>query len=217
MRVAVVLSGCGHLDGAEIRESVLTLLALEEEGMQYDIFAPDVDQHDVVNHFTGKEEQETRNVLVEAARIARGKISPMLELHARDYAAVIFPGGFGAAKSLSDVAENGGNAHAIKQVEHVVRDFWESKKPIGAICIAPAVIACGLRGLAVPTITLGEHNEMLEGLEAKEKVCKADEIAVDSLNLIISTPAYMTNEGIPQIAVGIRKLVKEVARMARDA
>jgi enhancing lycopene biosynthesis protein 2 len=217
MRVAVVLSGCGHLDGAEIRESVLTLLALEEEGVQYDIFAPDVEQSDVINHFTGKEESGQRNVLVEAARIARGKISPLLELHARDYAAVIFPGGFGAAKNLSDVAQNGGNAHASKQAEKVIRDFWESKKPIGAICIAPAVIACGLRGLAVPTITLGEHNEMLEDLEAKEKICKADEIAVDNVNLVVSTPAYMTNEGMAQIASGIRKLVKEVARMVQDA
>ncbi len=71
-KFAVVLSGCGVYDGAEIQEATLSMLAIAKQGCRYEIFAPDTKQHHVINHITGDEMEESRNVLVEAARIARG-------------------------------------------------------------------------------------------------------------------------------------------------
>ena len=102
--ILVILSGCGVYDGAEIHESVLTLLALARHGASVTIAAPNKDQMHVINHATGDVMSESRNVMVEAARIARGQITDLSEIQSGDYDAVFIPGGFGAAKNLCTFA-----------------------------------------------------------------------------------------------------------------
>jgi len=143
--IAVVLSGCGYMDGAEIRESVLALTALDREGAVVTIFAPNIDQHHVINHLTGQETDETRNVLVESARIARGKVQDLNEAKADDFDALVLPGGNGAAKNLSDLAFKGGDATVLPKFKALLLDFVAQNKPIGAICISPAVLVAALK------------------------------------------------------------------------
>ncbi|GAI95353.1 unnamed protein product, partial [marine sediment metagenome] len=139
-KFAVVLSGSGVFDGAEIHEATLTLYAIVKNGGTYEIFAPDIPQHHVVNHITGEEMNETRNVLIEAARIARGKIKPLSEFNEKDFDAIIFPGGFGAAKNLSSFAFDGVNCSVNKDVENSIKQMADAKKPIGALCISPVIL-----------------------------------------------------------------------------
>ena len=140
-KFAVVLSGNGVFDGAEIHESAMTLLAIMQQGGAYEIFAPDIDQYHVINHITGEEMPESRNVLVESARIARGNIKPLSEFHAGDFDYLIFPGGFGAAKNLSSFAFDGVDCSVNHDVEKAIRSMIEQEKPIGALCIAPVLLS----------------------------------------------------------------------------
>lgn len=213
-KVAVVLAGCGHQDGAEIREAVITLLELDKNNADATIFAPNKNQHHVINHITGEEMPETRNVLVEAARIARGAIKDLVQLNPDNFDALIMPGGFGVAKNLSDIAFKGDDGEVIPQMQSVIRKFLELKKPIGAICIAPAIVASALEGIAVPKLTLGETNPLLHGFGANEQVCLTTEICVDNDNKIVSTPAYMYKDKISNVSDGIAKLVKKVMEIA---
>lgn len=211
-KIAVVLSGCGYLDGAEIRESVITLLELDKQNAQVGIFAPDLDQHHVVNHINGEETSETRNVLVEAARIARGDIKNLTDLNPTEFDALILPGGFGVAKNLSNVAFGKGDVN--HQLGQFIHDFHSAGKPIGAICISPAVIAASLKDTKQVTMTLGQTNPLLESFGAKEEICTASQISVDNDNKIVSTPAYMCEERISNISSGISKLVEKVLELA---
>ncbi len=213
-KVAVVLAGCGHQDGAEIREAVIALLELDKNNADVTIFAPNKNQHHVINHITGEEMPEARNVMVEAARIARGAIKDLEQLNPTNFDALIMPGGFGAAKNLSDIAFKGDEGEVIPQMQSVIRKFIELKKPIGAICIAPAIVAAALEGIIVPKLTLGETNPLLSGFGANEQVCFTTEICVDNDNKIISTPAYMYKDKISNVADGIAKLVKKVMEIA---
>lgn len=213
-KVAVILAGCGHLDGSEIREAVVTLLALDRCDAQVMIFAPNRKQHDVVNHITGQTMPESRNILIEAARIARGQISDLKDLKVKDFDALIMPGGFGAAKNLATIAEKGGQGEVIPEVKSIIQEFLNNKKPIGAICISPALVASALQGLTKATLTLGEPNELLTAFGAKEQVCQTTEIAVDTDNKIVSCPAYMIKDRLKNIASGIEQLVKKVIEMA---
>ncbi|CAF4628715.1 unnamed protein product, partial [Rotaria sp. Silwood2] len=148
MRIAVVISGCGSLDGAEIFETVFTLLELDRNNVEAKIFAPNQKQHYVINHLTKKEVAEERNILVESARIARGEIQPLNELQVKqvkDFDALILPGGFGAAANLSDVAFNNENATVIEDLKKIIIEFHKLSKPIGGICISPAVLAAALK------------------------------------------------------------------------
>ena len=149
MKFAVVLSGSGVYDGAEIHEATLTMLAIDKCGSSYQCFAPDINQHHVINHITGDEMDETRNVLVESARIARGNIKPLSEFKAIDFDALVLPGGFGVAKNLSTLAFDGANCSVNTDVERVVVETAKANKPIGALCIAPAVIVKILQGAKV--------------------------------------------------------------------
>jgi len=212
--IAVILSGCGFLDGAEIRESVLTLLALDMEGVEYKIFAPNKDQHHVVNHLRGEESTgESRNTLVESARIARGKIQDINELNASDFDALVMPGGFGVAKNLCDFAFKGSAGQVDPKVLEIVKSFSENSKPIGAICIAPAMVALSL-GEKNPKLTIGNDEATaseIEKLGAKHINCDANECIVDKERKIVTTPAYMYDDAkLNDILSGIHKTVKEV-------
>ncbi len=209
--VAVVLSGCGFLDGAEIHESVMTLLALDSHELSYQCFAPDKPQRDVVNHYTKTPADEQRNVLTEAARIARGAIRPLSELDPAQFRAIVFPGGYGAAKNLCDFAVNGTGMQLDPEVERVARAFAEAGKPAGYICIAPAMIPriypAGVR------CTIGTDTETaaaLQAMGAEHRNCPVDDIVADERYKVVSTPAYMLAQRISEAAAGIEKLVCQV-------
>lgn len=219
MKVAVVLSGCGHRDGAEIREAVLSLLYLDQQGAEVEIFAPDADQHSVINHLTGKEVSERRNVLVEAARIARGHAKPLSQARAEAFDALVMPGGFGAAMNLSDFAAKGKDCAALPDLQRLIREFHQQRKPIGAICIAPVVLAAALKGVAQGMYTVGDDKEVASAIEAmggRHRDCPTDASVTDEQNLIVTCPAYMRDDRLSRVAKGIEKLVEDVLRMAKD-
>lgn len=217
-RVGVVLAGCGVFDGSEIHEAVITLLALDRAGAEVCCFAPDVDQLHVVDHRSGDVVVgERRGVLTEAARIARGKVRDVAAADAAELDALILPGGFGAAKNLCDFALNGARCSAQPAVAALVRAVHASGKPIGAMCIAPALVAKVL-GDERPTLTIGTDAATagaLEAMGAHHEGCDARNVVVDRAHLIVTTPAYMLASSIAEAAEGIEKLVAEVLALAR--
>lgn len=215
-RVGVVFSGCGVFDGTEIHEAVLTMLYLDRGGAEIINAAPDVDQLHVINHMTHEEMDECRNVLVESARITRGNIVDLTSLKADDIDALIFPGGFGAAKNLSDFALKGPDASVHPEVRRILQEAYNSGKPIGALCIAPAMLAKALCDKE-PGVTIGQDEgtaAAIESMGATHHLCGVDEIHVDTQNKIVTTPAYMLGPGIKDVALGIEKLVDQVLAMA---
>lgn len=210
--VAVILSGCGFMDGAEIREAVITLLELDKAGAKVKIFAPDIEQTELVNHLSGGIEAESRNVLVEAARIARGDIEPLEALKEAAFDALVIPGGFGVAKNLSNIASKGADAEMMPVFCQVIKAFYQARKPIGAICIAPAAVAIALKGLTTSTLTLGpaDANNLIAGAGGVHKATSAAQYVVDEENKLVSCAAYMTDEPLAVIAQGIAAVVKEV-------
>lgn len=188
IRFAVVLSGCGVYDGAEIHESVLTLYAIMNNGAEYHIFAPDIEQRHVINHLTGQEMKEKRNVLVESARIARGNIRPLREFKAEEFDALIIPGGFGAAKNLSTFAFDGGACSVNPEVSAALKKTHELKKPIGALCIAPVVLAKVLSGIEVTIGSDQETARAIEGMGAVHTTTNHGEVVIDRKNLIVTSP-----------------------------
>ena len=212
-KVGVVLAGCGVNDGSEIHEAILTLLYLDKAKVETIIMAPDRNQMDVVNHLTEEAiPGETRAVLVESARIARGNIKDIKKVFADDLDALIFPGGFGVAKNLCDFAVKGENLTVNPDVENLILEMHKGKKPIGFICIAP-VIAAKVLGKYHPKITIGNDEstaKVIENLGAKHITCPVDDIVVDEENLLVTTPAYMLGPSISYVAKGIEKLVEKV-------
>jgi len=208
--VAVVLSGCGVYDGSEIHEAVSVLVHLSRAGVDARCFAPDIPQSDVVNHVKGSPSSEgPRNVLTESARIARGKIKPLSTLQTETYSAVIFPGGYGAAKNLCTFAKQG-EEHSIQaDVQRVLKEFHDAKKPIGMLCVSPVIIAKLIPGV---TVTLGNEDKDIE--KAIEKMGSKSiplgvlEVAVDNEHNVITSPAYMTNSPIHKVFDGIGKFVE---------
>ena len=217
-KIGVVLSGSGYLDGAEIRESVLCLLAIDRAGAEAVCMAPDMDQMHVVNHLTGKESPGQRNVLVESARIARGNIKDIKGIVVSDLDGLILPGGYGAAKNLSDFAMKGGECDVQEDVSSLIKATLKAKKPIGVICIAPAVIAKVAQDLGQKVqLTIGDDAEtasVLESMGTEHVAAAVDEIVIDKAHKIVSTPAYMFQARISLIAVGIEKLVQAVVEMS---
>ncbi|MEI8134239.1 MAG: isoprenoid biosynthesis glyoxalase ElbB [bacterium] len=215
--VAVILSGSGYLDGAEIRESVAVLWALAQHPVEVKIFAPDEPQLVVMNHFSGKATGETRNTLVEAARIARGKIEPLSQLTNHHYDALIMPGGFGVAKNLTTFALDGAKATiASQELRDDIVAMNNDGIPIGAICIAPALVGLALKGKNIE-LTFGADGpeaEEMRKLGHTHFETKPDEIHIDSVNKIVTTPAYMYDEApINEVFIGIKKLVDAVIEM----
>ena len=216
--IGVILAGCGYLDGAEIREAVLTLLAVDQHGAKAKIFAPNIDQHHVVNHLNGEETKETRNVLLESARIARGEIQDLQDLNMSELDAIILPGGFGVAKNLSTLAFDGPNGKINEQLNQVLHQALELKKPIGAICISPAVICLGI-GKSNPEVTIGNDEgtaEAIKALGGTHVSLNPNESHIDTKNKIVSTPAYMyDNAPISQIFQGINDCVKNIIELCK--
>lgn len=213
-KIAVVLSGCGVYDGSEIHEAVLSLLAIDQAGASYQCFAPDVDQAHVIDHLGGDVSGETRNVLREAARIARGAIEPLSAYAAADHDALFFPGGFGAAKNLSSFAFDGAECSVNPDVERAVRDTHSAGKPIGAVCIAPVILG---RLLGGATLTIGSDAATVGALEtmgAVHEVTTHGEIVVDRGNKLVTSPCYMLDASIAQIADGTRNAVRAVLELA---
>ena len=213
-KVAVILSGCGFLDGSEIHEAVLTLYFLSKHKADTTIFAPDINQMHVINHSTKGVASETRNVLIESARIARGKIQPLPNAKIDDIDAVILPGGFGAAKNLSNFAVKGSEAELNLQLKEFLTMALKAKKTIGAICISPALIATFFKGSEThPLLTIGNDTQTaktLESMGAKHKNRSVNDIEFDEKLKIVTTPAYMYDAPIAQVGEGIEKLVKKV-------
>lgn len=215
--VAVVLSGCGFLDGAEITEAVSVLVHLDRRGLAFACFAPDIPQASVVNHATHTPGAGTRNVLEESARIARGKISPLASLKAADFDAIVFPGGFGVAKNLCDFAGKGPDCSVQFDVARVVREFHAARKPIGLCCIAP-VLAARVLGTASGgpgcELTIGSDPGTAAAL-SKMGASNVDHLVteahLDAERRIVSTPAYMCESGPSGVFTGIGRLVDELA------
>lgn len=216
----VVLAGCGAKDGAEIYESVLTLLAIDKEGAEYQIAAPNVKQHHVLNFIDDSEINQERNVMIEAARIARGDILDLSKVSMDDYAGLILPGGFGVAKNLCTFAFDGAKASVNPEAKRIIQEAYKQKKPIGAICIAPALVALSLAELNPEiTLTLGTDtgaNKNLEEIGVKSKECLTTSFIVDEENRIASSPAFMHGSSrISELEQGITKCVNAVIEMAR--
>lgn len=212
--VGVVLSGCGFQDGAEIQEAVFTLLALDRAGVDVITMAPDKLQSCVVNHLTGKEEGEPRNVLVESARIARGRVVDIATVKSESLDALVIPGGFGAAKNLSSFASEGPKSTVDPDLSRLVKAMVAEKKPVGAICISPAVVARILGDQGV-NLTIGHDQgvaEAIQGCGAVHENCPVEGVIIDENLGVVSTPAYMLGPDPRHVAAGIERLVTEVVR-----
>lgn len=218
-KVAVVLSGCGVYDGTEIHEAVLTLLAIEETGATWQCFAPNVDQMHVIDHTTGSEMAETRNVLVESARIARGNVFDLADYDAGAYDALVFPGGFGGAKNLSDFAVRGTEATVNEAVRNAVTSTQAASKPVGFICITPASV--GAFTSTATQLTVGAADDpaaqAVAALGKAHMACPVQEAIVDEEHLVVSTPAYMYGDAsVRQVREGIQACVAQVVRLAQQ-
>ena len=214
-KIAVVLSGCGYLDGAEITESVSTLISLSELGADYTVFAPD-DNLSVVNHNTSEGESAERNILAEAARISRGNVKPLTDLKVDDFDALVMPGGFGAAKNLSKFATAGSGGEILLSVKEAIQGFHAESKPVGAICISPALVAMSLGDKGVE-LTIGNDKDTAAEIEKTGAVhvdCEVTDYVTDRENKVITTPAYMYDAKPHEVFTGIRNMLKELVEMA---
>ncbi|MCR9323013.1 isoprenoid biosynthesis glyoxalase ElbB [Vibrio alginolyticus] len=214
-KVAVILSGSGVYDGSEIHEAMLALYAIEKAGATWHCFAPNIDQLHVINHLTGDEMDETRNVLIESARIARGNIDDVAKLNVDEYDALLLPGGFGAAKNLTDFAVSGAECSINTHVAQACRAFANAKKPAGYLCISPVIIPMiyeqGVKG------TVGNDEAVsiaFNQMGGEHTTCPVEDIVFDEKHLVLSTPAYMLAENISQAASGIEKLVSKLIKIA---
>jgi enhancing lycopene biosynthesis protein 2 len=211
-KFAVVLAGCGVSDGAEIHEATLTMLAIMKNGASYEIFAPDIEQHHVVNHLTGKEMPEKRDVLVESARIARGKIKPLSSFDALSVDAIIFPGGFGVAKNLCTFAFEGAGCEVNPEVASVIRVMDQLGKPIGALCISPVIVA---KLLGNVELTIGDDPgtaAAVEKMGARHRKTRHGEVIIDEKRNVFTTPCYMLDATILDIEVGADNIVKAMLK-----
>jgi len=207
-KFAIVLSGCGVFDGAEIHEATLTMLAIMKQGASYEIFAPNIPQHHVINHITGEEMPEKRNVLTESARIARGQIKDLKDYDPNNYDALIFPGGFGAAKNLCDFAFEGANCTIDPDVEKAILKTAGKNKAIGALCISPVIFA---KIFGDVEVTIGQDPDTAEAVEkmgATHTNTNHGEVVFDEKNNLFTTPCYMLDANILDIAKGASNIVK---------
>lgn len=216
-KVGVLLSGCGFLDGAEIQEAVFTLLALDQRGAEAICCAPNIPQTDVVDHLTHKPVPEKRNVLHEAARIARGRIRDVAQVNAADLDALLIPGGYGAAKNLCNFATAGAECRVQPDVERLIGELLSARKPIGAICIAPALLArvAGQRGITA-RVTIGNDAGTagaISSMGCTHENCPVTEFTIDRAHRIVSTPAYMLGPGPAAVFEGIHKTVEAVLNL----
>lgn len=228
MRIGVLLAGSGVFDGSEIHEAVYSLLAIDENDAEPVIFAPDKDQHHVVNHITGEEMNESRNVLTESARIARGNIKSLNEVTAEDFDALVIPGGFGVAKNLNKWAFEGPKGDIDEKVKAIILETHKAKKPIAALCMGPTVVAKAFEGSGIsPTVTIGtteapspyDIKGTAEGVEvtgAKHEMKTIDEISIDEENLIVTAPCYMMEASFKQIRLNAKLAIDKLVELAKQ-
>ncbi|MFP3014692.1 MAG: isoprenoid biosynthesis glyoxalase ElbB [Arsenophonus sp.] len=215
VNMAVILSGCGYLDGAEINEVILTLISLEKRGINYQCFAPDINQYHVINHLTGEEMSEKRNVLIESARIVRGKVKTIAECYSSNFDALIVPGGFGVAKNLSTFAFDGINFKLLPDILKVCQSFIG--KPVGYICIAPVLLLAIYKKNIKLTIGKDQNiNDLIENLGGSPINCKATDVVIDVENKIVSTPGYMLANNINTANQGINKLIEKILELLHN-
>jgi len=212
-KIAIVLSGCGVFDGTEIHEATMSMLAIDQQGAYYELFAPDINQSHVVNHLTGKPGEETRNVLVESARIARGNIQNLTDFEASAFDALLFPGGSGAVKNLSDYAIRGAEMSVNSAVEKAIKSMHDAHKPIGALCIAPVLLAKIIGGSEVTIGNDAETAAHIEQMGAHHKTNEATDITIDEKNKLVTTPCYMLGTRIGEIYTGASKVVEALLKM----
>jgi enhancing lycopene biosynthesis protein 2 len=216
IKFAIVLSGCGVYDGSEIHESVLSMLAIAKNGCSYETFAPDMPQMHVINHITGDEMEEARNVLTEAARIARGTIKPLNTFDPEAFDALLFPGGFGAAKNLSDYAMIGEGLTVDKVVAETIRQMHMLGKPIAALCVTPVLVAKVIEGAKV-TMGMGDvEGAHIESIGGHHEKASQGSVVIDKINKIVSAPCYMLNANITDIEKETQSVVKAVLEMIKD-
>ncbi|MBI1315588.1 isoprenoid biosynthesis glyoxalase ElbB [bacterium] len=227
MRFAVLLHGCGVYDGTEIQEAVLTYLAISEAGHEYFSVAPNWNQHHVLNHLDGSEMPESRNVLVESARIARGAIRPLETLHSEEYDILALPGGFGTAKNLTDWAFHGPDSHIREEVKEAIVATLKARKPILALCMSPTTVAKALEGTGIhPKLSIGTPHQPspydisgiaggIERLGGNHENHGLDSVSIDAQNRIVSAPCYMMTAGISEVWRNIRLGVKAVLSLVQ--
>jgi len=228
MKIGVLLAGCGVYDGSEIHEAVFTLLAIDELGAEAVCMAPDVEQHHVVNHLTGDEMDENRNVLTESARIARGKVQALGEVKLNELDALVIPGGFGAAKNLNKWAFSGPDGDILPEVTDAIRTFIDNKKPIAGLCMGPTVIAKALEGSGIKaTLTVGSTaaaspydiagiSSGMESIGATASMRTLQEVEVDGKNLIVTAPCYMMEGSISEIRNNIKQAIDELVALIKQ-
>lgn len=213
-KIAVVLAGSGVYDGSELHEAVLTLLAIEQAGFSYQCMAPNVDQLHVINHLTGEATDETRNVLVEAARIARGEIIDIATANVEDFDAVVTPGGFGAAKNLCDFAVNGPEMRINEDYKNFVQAMHQAGKPVVLICIAPAMSAVLLgEGTQCTIGTDADTAAAINATGAEHISCPVDEAVIDPNKKLITSPAYMLAGSISEAQASVQAAIKALSEM----
>lgn len=207
-KIAIIIGGCGHRDGSEIHETTMTMLAVEEHGATYQMFAPNRNQYHVLNHLDGTEMHEQRNMLVEAARIARGNILPLENFDVNQFDAVIFPGGFGVAKNFFNYAFKGMDCEVDEQIAHIIQSVHQAGKPIGALCISPVLMAKILGNI---TVTIGQDAKTARDIEqmgATNVNTSNGDVVTDKKNKIFSTPCYMLNANLVDIHEDAYNLVE---------
>ncbi len=213
---AVILCGCGHRDGSEIHEATLTLWAIHKNGADFQCFAPDIMQHHVLNHLNGEEMPEQRNMLVEAARIARGKIKDLAQFDATAFDGLVIPGGFGAAKNLCTYAFDGPDCTVNPDVARAIQAMRQAEKPIGALCIAPVIVAKVLGGV---TVTAGQDADTAANIIAmggSHAPTRHGEVVIDRASKIVTTPCYMLDSRVDQIGEGADRLIQAMLELMRD-
>lgn len=212
-KFAVILSGCGYQDGSEIHEASMTLLAIKQSGHDYQCFAPNTAQRQVTNHITGEKTNETRNVLEESARIARGDIKPLNEFNPDDFDALMLPGGYGAALNLCSFAVDGADCDVNTDVIKAIEGMHQQKKPIGALCISPVILGKILDKVKVTVGNDTNVNEALHQMGAETQNTTHEEVVVDEENLVVTGPCYMLDANIVEIANGAQNVVNKILNM----
>jgi enhancing lycopene biosynthesis protein 2 len=225
-KIAVLLSGCGVYDGSEIHEATLTLLAIDQNGADWFCIAPNIDQYHVINHLNGEVMDETRNVLIESARIARGNIKDLKDITPADFDGLAIPGGFGAAKNLTLWAFSGPEGDINPEVRRIINETLHANKPIAAMCMGPTVIAKALEGTGIKTrLTVGtteapspyDIKAVSDGMEVAGAVAEmvtVDHVTKDEVNKIVTTPCYMMEASISEVNEGIQLAVKQLIEWA---
>ena len=225
LKIGVLFSGCGVYDGAEIQEAVLAMLEIDRMGAEAVCIGIDAPQHHVVNHLNGEEMTESRNMMVEAARIARGNMIAIQEVVPADLDALVIPGGFGSAKNFTTWAFDGPNASIRPDVKLLLVNLVNIGKPIVALCVSPIVLAKAFEGSAIhASMTIGSKHAAspyeIAGFEAglqqtgaETADCSLGSVHIDQENKLITAPCYMMEARISEIHANIQAAFQALKSM----